>query len=257
MGVWSPFVDAYEMHGTAQEQHGERGMTASVQLKCPWSLRHTLAIDVVANRRPWPKGSGLIVPLGASASISPFPSKGSVNSTSELIHYEEALVTIQYSMELETIDGVVDSIEPTAEFIVLSHRGFRWGASDGDFLKEEEAPGYLLRGLNFVRVFPDRSFPPSPATISLVGRVNQNPVTSTQLGFTFAAETLLFNPPTLTRSMQSNGAARYSQTVKFTYKPEGWNKYFRARTQQWESLYIAGGAEYKSYVPANLTPVLS
>lgn len=256
MGYWST-VDAVEEDGSRQESFGEQSSEGSITLRCPWANRGALVADILGNRRAypgWPVGGR--IPQASQASIVPAGDKDNWTTTgsNQAFVPNEALVTIRYTTLV--VDLITESLEPTAEFIQLDHKMFRWGAANGDPLKEGEAPGYLLRGLNWVRSKQDQSTPPGADFLLAVGHCNQSSVTSSLLGFTFDVETLLYNPPTLERVLKSDGTAKYSYTTKFTYKPEGWNQYFRAKTQTWEKIYIAGSGEYKSYPTTDLSVLI-
>lgn len=248
-------IDCCEEAGTAQENYSEINgvMTASVTLRCTWANRHVLVQDVVGNKRQWPKG-GFVLPLAHAAAIVPVITPGAVPQDGQEIIYGDALVTINYSSIVT--DLVSHSIEPTAEFITLDYRRFRWGAADGLPLAEEEAPGLLMRGLNLV-VTEMEVFPPLPANyLTAPGSVNNAAVSSALLGLTFGAETLLFAPPSISMSRNTLGQVKTQVVKKFTFKPQGWNVYYRAITNSWESIFIADGAEFKSFPPISFAGLL-
>lgn len=259
---WSPNFDCAEESGTCTEAYEDfRGiMRASVTLRCKWSERHSLVADICGNRRAWPKGAAGLIPKAMTASIVPVPTTedpsgvtvgGEFNHT---IVYGEALVTVNYSTEI--VDVVSESIEPFAEFITLDHRFFRWGAGDGFWLREEEAPGKLVRGINFVRNELDVKPPFSNDLLDLVGFTNEQPITAQILGRVFDTETLLYAPPVLTYKKDSTGLVKFDITKKFTFNQNGWNKYFRPFTGQYEEIYLAGANDpYKNYPVGNLTPL--
>jgi hypothetical protein len=167
----------------------------------------------------------------------------------------EALVTISYSTKIT--DSITEELEPTAEFQTLDHRWFRWGSATGDSLREEEAPGRLQRGFNYTISQVDMTPPLAASYVALIGSVNNAAFTSPRLGFQFAAETLLYAPPSISRKTNSAGVVKLDVTRKFTYNPNTWNKFFRAKTGTWDFLYLAGSATpFKPYPTANLTPVL-
>ncbi len=257
MANFSSIVDCAEEAGTAQESYDdERGtLKASVTLRCAWENRHLLVSDICGNRLPWPKGSLGVIPLARTAAIMPVQTPGEpfARSLQEMI-YGEALVTIQYTTEL--VDVVVESIEPTAEFITLDHKWFRWGGPTGAQLREEEAPGRLVRGINFVRTKNDQSSM-APELMSLIGQVNNATVVSTLLGFSYPAETLLYAPPQINYKKDSGGVSKFDVTTKFTYNEHGWNQFFRSSTGTWQRIYLAGGAQYDSYPLANFAPLLA
>lgn len=133
-----------------------------------------------------------------------------------------------------------ESLEPYAEFLTLPAVGFKWGSTSGDALKDEEAPGKLFKGLNWVYSRPSVTNIPS-AVLSLVGCVNSSTLRSKSLGLDFAAETLLYNPPLLRRAVTADGTGAWSLEYRFSYKPQGWNRFWRAKTQAWDRIYTASG----------------
>lgn len=248
-------VTCCEEAGSAREDYNDITgvMSASVTLRCAWVDRHALAQDVIANRRTWPKG-GFVLPTAHSASIVPVITPGAVPADGQEVIYGQALVTVNYSSIIA--DLKVHSLEPTVRSIKLNYWLFRWGAADGLPLVEEEAPGLLLRGLNLVITEMQVIPPLSPAILTSVGCVNDAPVTSAQLGLTFDTETLLYQAPSVTTTNNTLGQTQCQLVKKFTYQPLGWNKYPRALTNSWESIYIAGGDEYKVYPAVSFAGLL-
>lgn len=258
MSIFSA-IECCEEAGSAKEDYSEQTgiMSASVQLRCAWGLRHILAADILGNRRLWPKTPApFVVPSAASASIIPIMSISDGGGVvGQEIVYSHALVTVNYSNV--ATDLVTEAIEPTAEFITMDYRRFRWGAANGPTLSEEEAPGLLVRGINFVRTELDVSQPINPLVISLIGSVNDSQVTGSILQIPFAAETLLYAPPSITATRNSFGQWKTQIVKKFTYKPEGWNVFFRARTNSWERLYLANSGVFNSYPLAPLNGLMT
>lgn len=267
MTTWSPSVVSAEMAGTMTENYDDNQglMKASVQLKCAYADRHALVASICGARLPWPKGAAGVVPLAQTAQIVPFLEPG-VATLDELIQYGSALVTINYSTEI--VELASESIEPYAEFQTLDHRWFWWGpagvAGSGssatiipDPLREEEAPGRLNRGINYVRTDIDVAGPLSSSLTDLVGYVNSDPVTWSLLGFTSAPETLLYSPPQINYKIDSTNVIKFTVVKKFTYNPNGFNTYFRGKTGAWSPIYVAGtSTPYLSYPPTTFGGVL-
>lgn len=238
---YSLIVPCCEEHGTQQEQYGEESMTASVTLRCAYADRHLLVAEIVGGRMRWPHFTLGQVPRARTASIKPFPSIGV--SDFDAIVYEHALVTVQYitksNEEEEDEDGedvYSESFEPTAEFVTQDFKNFRWTNATGDALTDAEAPGKLRRGLNIVRTeFNKASI--HEDVFERIGMVNASAVTSAALGRTFPAETLLYTPPRTDRTMRTDGTKGWNLTKSFMFKKEGWNKYWRAKTQSYERIW--------------------
>lgn len=243
-----------EMHGTLQESVTKEGLTASVQVKVPWADRYTIIDDIIGLRRTYPyaPSSGAVATTGGSR-----PFGGSSQSTQGL-SYEHAIVTINYEQRnTETFAGTVysESVEPSAEFLTLDHNDFRWGAADGDEVLETEAPGRLETGFDYVQNLYELSSIPN-AVLSTIGHVNQSFHYAAILGFNFPPETLLYVIPSTSRELDSQGNGKWKLTLRTSFKPNGWNKYWRAKNKQYESIYIAGGDEYKNYPLSGSLPII-
>lgn len=252
MGIYS-LVDCAEEHATVSEDFDiESGMNAQVKLRCAWSNRHALVADVLGNHRAYPGTAFAQPPQAARASIV---GGGEIYTTvGQACVYEYAIVTIGYSTKVT--DLISESLEPTAEFHRQDFKRFRWGAPDGEPILEKEAPGKLLRGLNIVRTIYEVATIPDEV-YDLVGSCNDVLYHSNFLDRDFDAETLLYQPPNLTRAFKSNGTKGWTVTLKFAYKPQGWNKYWRAKTEAWEEMFdVEGGAPYKNYPPEDFSALL-
>jgi hypothetical protein len=150
-----------------------------------------------------------------------------------------AVVSVNYNTTIT--DVAAESIEPNMEAIPLDFSYFNWGGVGGPKLLEGEAPPLILRSLNLVRT-RYRLSTVSNDVIALVGYTNQAAYTSSLLGLTFPIDTLLYLPSPITRSLTTLSSTGYTVTLRFSYKPQGWNKYWRAKTQAWENIYLSGSA---------------
>lgn len=241
----------------SEEYDNENGlMTSSVTLRCAYADRHTVAGDICANRRLWPKGAYGIVPKASRASIKAEFNVGSFTSGSQMFIPQTALVTIYYSTQ--TADIITESVEPIAQSTILDHKLFAWGSANGEMVTEEEAPGMLVRGMNLVRNSYYVQLPLDPNLLIMNGFVNNAAFSSTLLGLTFDVETLLFGPPVINRKINSNGVQQFDVTKKWSWQPSGWNTYWRARDQSWQQMYVRQtGQVYKQYEPGDMSSLLS
>lgn len=216
-------------------------ISMSTQLRCAYSDRHALVDDILTNLRAHPKASDLIYPPRAvNATIVSV--KGNYASVGQTMLPEEALVTVNYSTRAPEL--ISEELEPTAEFLKQDHRNFKW-ADNGDPLLENEAPGRLVRGMNLTRTL-FKVTPPLPITLlTLPGCCNAGAYASNLLGLTFASETLLFGQPKLSRSIKMNGTGyEFKLAMRFTYKAQGWNMFWRAKTQTYTRMLTSAGAPY-------------
>lgn len=246
MAIYSA-IDCAEEHGSAEENYdAASGSSCSVVLRCAWAERLLLVQDIMG--RAWPNFPG------AWANRATIRGDGATYLTvGQGCEYSTALVTVNYGTDVK--DFISESLEPTAEFQIQDHKGFRWGAANGDPLLEGESPGFLHRGLNLVRTL--YRLPAIPASVlTSVGKTNDADYTSALLGLTFAEECLLFQPPSMNRTFKTDGSEGWTLQLKFNYKENTWNKFWRAKTNAWEEIHKIGGGQYEPYPPADFSELL-
>jgi hypothetical protein len=245
-----PTVAYSELPGSPTEQWTEEGFTATVKLMCAWGVRNTLATEIMTQREPYPRFPGTKA-YPRVADIEPFPAKIDESAVAwgllgSLSSFESALVTISYDTSGADVDLIDEVLEPTAEFMTLDHKDFRWGSGTGDELKEGEAPGKLIRGLDYRVTFHQAPYIPA-AVLTLPGYCNEEALTSYTLGLTFPAQTLLFQPPTATRRITSQMVECWKLGYRFSYRATGWNKFWRQAADDWAEIWHAGGTRYYNY----------
>jgi len=259
--VYSSIPCCEEVDG-CNEGADDKKTTASVKLRCAYSDRWALVADILNSRAIYPKAPPEFVKKlrAKTASIAPFATD--LVTDGQALGYGHAIVTINYETsdrdDQDGEDSFAEEIEPSAEFITLDFKRFRWKEATGDPLQENEAPGRLVKGLNLVRTWYDVQFPLPGALLTLIGKVNEKNYASSLLGLTFEKETLLFQPPSIKRKVKSNGTMKADLTMKMSYKPETWNKYWRAKSQAYEKIFVNDTTwkEYKNYPTGDFTPVL-
>ena len=258
MVLFSPvFTDQQvrEEFGSAREDVSLEDWRAGVTLRVDWDVRYTLIADLLNNRRQWPYTTGYTGSATPRAqTCAMVPDLTTFTQTEQGIIYAEALITVSYDSSVEE-DLIAESLEPTAEFITLDYRNFQW--DDGTPLNEQEAPGKLLRGLNYSQQrFSLTSI--HADFYNLIGGVTDADHMSSLLGFTFPAETLLYEPPKSQRTITTQGDKGWNLTTNWKYKPEGWNKFWRAKTQTFGEIKKneVGTPTYKNYKPEDMSIIL-
>lgn len=254
MANYSTIVPCAEVLGQVGESFNiESGMSATVTVQCAYSARHALVAEVMGTA--YPNSSFPNPPQCVNAVIKPLTGDAA-GTAGQTNLYALAEITFTYSSKIQ--DLISESLEPTAEFLTLDYRMFRWSAANGTPLTEGEAPGKLFKGLNIVRTLYQVTS--APATIlSAIGGVNSASYTSALLGLTFATETLLYQPPHLARIIKTDGTVGRTVTLKFGYKPQTWNKFWNVRKSGgpgWDTLYQATGGQYKNYPPTDFSALL-
>jgi hypothetical protein len=244
--------------GSPTETRTNNGIEATRILRCDWSDRYDLEAEILAaggEQYPFRSATGL-----RARSIAIRPANGEILDASgdpTMASYQQALLTVAYRTPTtgdaeEVGDALIsESLEPWTEFYTLDWSKFRWGATDGPPIKENEAPGRLVRGVDYIFTRHESATIPA-AAFSLIGKVNVASVTATLLGVTFGAQTLLYKPPTLQRSITTDGAEAWKIIYRFSYRPEGWNRFWRPETATFVQLYTASGA-YDNYLTGDFT----
>jgi hypothetical protein len=202
-------------------------------------------------------------PICYSASCKAVPGIGRTDTSGQGLDYTLAEITFKFTTQQE-LQLVSETIEFNSEFRQIEFSGLSWfdpkgSGPKGKFpgITQPEAPGKLLHSITYTKVLyrqpwikqslywlpgavNDRLLSADTlymtATDPYVGTVNfgYNTINSgaqqsgSQL-LQFQPETLLCLPAHLQRTTSVCGNQGYNITMKFAYKPNGWNKYWVAR----------------------------
>lgn len=252
-------AEPVQMHGTAKETWTDDKITCTVQLRCEWAKRYETLINILRWAPSWPYHTDQVC-FATYGTIT--NAEGPNTADGSGLNYDEALLDLTFESVTRKEDnnsGEVtvydESIEPTAEMLTLPPNDFRWGSAAGEVLKTEEAQGRLELGLDYVvTLYNLMSIPASVLTLG--GKSNDAPIVSKSLGLTFDTETLLFNPPKITRKISLGKTSFYTLQVRYTHKPNTWNKFWRAGknpTPGYDYIYHKdiAGTPYKNFPPAS------
>lgn len=251
--------DIAEKHMSLRENFDSQGLgQASVVLRVPWDLRHQVSADVLTARYLYP-GGGF---FGKASSVGIVPEADSAYVvTSGAIVYNFAEVTINYTTEQsdreENEDGDIfsESLEPHTEFMTLDPEKFRWEDAFGEKLTQNEAPGRQMRSFTLVRTLYNLTAV-STAILDLPGSANDDDYTSAILGLTFPQDTLLFGDPSIQRTFKSDGSRTMTLVLKFLYKKNGWNKFWRASSGTYEEIHQLHAGRYFNFPQADFSDFL-
>lgn len=253
---WLPtaLVDVWE-ESEANSFSYKDTSSATVTLRCAWADRFTVLEDILFNGGTYPYLPGALMYAQEGSCV---PASGQALNDGEGLTYEHALVTIKYTNDKDdngSGDIISESLEPHVEFMSLDPAEFRWGSASGDALNAEEAPGRLIVGFDYVQT--EYNLVTLPTTIiTELGKCNSGTIAASLLGISFAAETLLFASATPSRKIDSAGNAKWTLAKRFSFRPTEWNKFWRGKTQSWESIYIAGGSIYRNFPTSGTLPIV-
>lgn len=251
-----------EMHGSPTVTQDLDGVKVVRKLKVAWDQKSRLRIDLLrSSLLGFPENVKCI-----SVTSDPFLARNI--GVDHVAAYDFAIITANYETIILTN---TESIEPTAEFLTTGVNNLRWDNNAGDQVASEESPGQLLVGLDYM--IEKRGIYTLPTNLlELLGKTNDaivTPVTQGLKAFSFPAETLLFNPPTITTRFDENSAPFFDLTYRLTYKPNwdesvtprvtrGWNEFWRpskAGGGGYQKMFEAGGAQYKPFPPGDFSTI--
>jgi len=239
-----------EEHTQISETFSRKGeQSATATLRVAWNLRHNLIYDLLQTPRLYPHN-----PLMWAVNCSATPWDSAPIQDGQGNQYTDALVVVNYSNVLDDNNNqgssgqlYSESIEPNVENMTLDHTRFRWSSASGDVLRENEAPTRPLYSIALTRTLYKIPTALPGDVLSLIGKCNSDSYFSTALGLNFGAETLLCLPTSSSKSVTSQGDPGYDVVFKFAYKPETWNKFWRAGSQSYEGIFLSDGNEYKNF----------
>ena len=223
------------------------------RLVCNWSDRYELADEIDGTIYPYNTNSGAYC---IDIRIDPWPG-ASEDAGSGMAYYEKAVVTALYSTRYYHNGTELRSEElgPKTTTLSLSHYPLAWGAANGPPLHPKEAPEPFLPGLVYT-ITRHKIWTMPVSVLGLVGCINSGAVSSVMLGLTFGAQTLLYQPPRITRKFTSGGITSFFVKQSFIYQPGTWNKCFRTDTATWTDIYVAGGDRVLPYTVADFSSIV-
>lgn len=255
-----------EQNGSPKERRDHTSFHATRTGLILWSMRNDFITEHMGTQYPF--NLNYYAPV-RSIHFEPWGKMLPSVDTSVAV-YEKAKAIIQYGTptidEQLQQDPITERIEPFTKYITLDHKNFQWGAGKSQpVVDKQEAPTRLIKGLNYTKTFLAVT-QLHEHLLAYVDSVNSVDISPTSVGFEnllFQAGTLLFNAPTITRTVDRFGQVAIQVNYKFTHLPNwnvadptappedpepfGWNGYYRAETQKFERIYKSGEEDVDKY----------
>jgi len=268
--TWHASIPVAEVFDTVDEDLTEDGITASVDLHVAANRRHVVARDLLVGRKLWPYLPPDISPAISRIKIKLFPS--ALRSEGQGIVYDMATLSCTFTTDIK--DALSEELVPSVRFVKQDHRGYYWREPNadpeinepGDPITEEEAPGRQEFGMVLVRTHYDVLRENMPTNWkAFVGKVHNAPYTSLLLKDTYAEGTLRFDAPKISRTVRTDNRVQLNLTTRWSYKEQGWNKFYRPASDTYEPILkvdpaLAADADpvyvrHENFPEANLSPV--
>lgn len=251
----------------------EGGLTASVTLRCLWTLRSSLVNDLIYNRRVWPYTvNNINPPIVSSVSIT--QERPCAGQSGQGYDYNVADAYALCEVQYESIqaggdtpaqdspvdyDILVETLDTNVEFLTQAPQSLVW--NNGKPVKEEVSPTVRIWGLNYSRQYIGVTGTLPDEVFTNIGKCNTTAQNSKYYGYTFAIETLLYNGANIERTFTALGEVRLNVTLNFQWQEQTWNKFWNPDIidatvtpnimGDWDTMEDANGNIYKPIKPAS------
>jgi len=283
-----------EMSGSPVEKWSYFAFQSTVTLLCPWDERTLLAASIMSGGGEFYPRIPQSTARARNVDIVPFDAQVTGVSGAIATKYEKAQITITYDSNCPDGDLIQESMEPSCDMLQLGIIGFAWGKwipREPDFdptfseigeahwikespLLEEEGPAKVVPMFDW-KLTIHKVIQVPDMMDEIVGKVNDRDIISPTLKQIFKKGTLLFNPPTASRTLTVDTNMTWQKTwelsYRFTHRVTGWNYYWRRATRKWHQIVydhfapgdndpnvmvFTGVKEYKSYEEVDFSPLL-
>jgi len=263
MGLYTTNTNAHEVLNTQREDYdADNGSAnAAVTLIVPAADRYIIVSEILANAYVWPHGANPAI--ASKIGIVPAPNSNATEVNGTLL-YDFYHLNIAYTTKKpeggQTTDGdgnvYSEELVPLTEHQTLDYNDYEWDNSNP--LKEGEAPTKIVRSFNYVRTIFNLQPPLSGSLLDAPGCVNNAAFLSPSLGMFFPAESLLFGDPKISRQYSlTTGFSGITLQTSFAFRKDGWNKFWRAKTNAWAEIKKkSDGAVVKPYPPIDFSFLL-
>jgi hypothetical protein len=253
-----------ELQGSPVSELTSTGFRSTRKLKCAWSDQLKLAAQLLGGSfgQTGSPGSEQVLyalphahPLNPAAfarsvGFAPFGQSPRVTASANsdrVASYDYAELSVQYGTpdgdgQQQPKDGTTllyeERLEPSTEYITVASNLLSWSAA-GPPIDPLETPGVAVSILDYsiaVEALP--SFHPN--AVLQIGVCNAGAVLAKSLNVTMPPETLLYHGFFPNRVTTTGGTLGWSGSFRLTYKPSGWNKFWRSGFSTPQTLYSYG-----------------
>lgn len=261
-------VTRQELDGYPKFRFDENGILVTEKFMINWDNLLVFASEVLANGG---EDCQHCPDMGVRARrISDVEGIGRTGAgpTTQFASYSIAHVTVEYASPQSSSDKketdssgqtYSESFEDTTEFFTLSVEDetkeplFRWGILDSDDrVLGAEAPGVMVNGFDYLLTFYERPHFDDRILTEYPNTVNACLRTTKRTGVPFPPQTLLFHRPSINDVVTASGHVAWNIGYRFSYRQNGWNKFYRPSTGIWSSIYKASDHSLvQYYTPTN------
>lgn len=262
-------VTYQEAPDSPTEQWSATKVSATRKVHCNWSDRYDVANYFTSySGRQYPFFTGSFLPLATDITIEPFDENPTEETPADptKASYTKAMLTIQYETpngeDQNEGDGtgnpngitlVEEDYGSNIEVVTISNRTLKWNTS-GDALPDGETPIFPMYNGEYSVVYHNMTSLPSDL-FDLVGHINSGSFATAYLGITFAAKTLLYQGPSVSRTVSTAGASLYTVELRFSHKANTWEKFFDSSTDTWDTLKKSDGTSFTPFEVSDFSDI--
>lgn len=246
-------IDHHEMFGYPRARWVEGHFVGRRQIMVKnWSERWEFLKELnQAVNLPYPYSDGPTDALARAAAVKGFGwvARDQDGPFPRLALYEKAVVTVDYSTRGPVLIAgqlVSERIEHSTTHKAFDTSGLRWESADSDIRVNVGEVTRFDAGLDYVLRYHQTLGMPLWLFIT-PGTVNSNTVGCLTLPFSFAPYTVRYRGCVIERSAGLGMLPAFDIIVRCSIAPGTWRKFWRPQTGQYETIYIAGGGEYRNY----------
>ena len=239
--------DYHEVHGWPRELYTLDGAAAERKVRCVWSERFAVALELDAE---------LFYPYDSAGAIlnkiSTAPERNSKHEDigGGLISYKHAILTANYSTTGPiTAELITEHLRPSVYGTKWSHKGLYWDTAGADPLIENEGPQRLHPGMTYDLEYHRLGAVPN-LVYTLGGFINSNTVFTKILGAYILPTFLLYREANVTRTQTAAGFTTFKvkHFCSYTFNDGlGWNGVWNPEEKAYGPIYDVDGNQIFPY----------
>lgn len=255
----APSVEHWELQGTPIRLVTQDGMKGIRKVVMAWDDVPEF-IDTIwdsgNNRWPTEYDSNWAAYLW-KLRADPMTNSQSSEQNTHYLDYQLAVVTLGYTthaMALNVTGVVSETFDGIEHWVSLGYRDLYWvtgGVKTYLTPDEQSAVQLPMPKAHYIR--EERGVASIPAgCLAYMGHINNTIVHADVLDLDFAVGTLMYKKPRISRTLTTAGNTRYRIVHSAAFNPQGWDKFPRKETGQYEHVYRKSDGDQYALFSANL-----
>lgn len=239
-------VSFAEVHGWPRAKWEAGQFTAERRVQVYWEDQYQFLAEL--NQYPnylYPYSNG---PADATARAIEILPMGKSTASGSYASYQWAIMRIIHTTKGPRYSqlqkwSLNEQLVPSYQTSAVDTTGMTW-TSGGVAVAANEAPWLDAVEYDYIVTVAEAPRVP-PFVMASPNIINWDAVPTSFLGVTFPPRTLRYCGADVRVSYSMGTTAKYTTVLRYKYKHSEWNKYWRAKTQAWETMSINGSVYYQ------------